>query len=746
MTQPVKKGNWREVKTLGSGGFGTVVLWENEENGEQIALKRCRVQNEMSPKHRQRWKMEVDIMKRLCHDNVIAAREVPPRLDVTGDEVPLLAMEYCAGGDLRRVLNKPENCCGMREYDIRCLVRDIALAVEYLHDNRIIHRDLKPENIVLQQVEERTVYKLIDLGYAKELDQGSVCTSFVGTLQYLAPELFASQRYTCTVDYWSFGTVVFECIVGFRPFLPTVPPVRWHKEVCQKSPEDICAEMTNTGEVKFHKRLPAPNHLSRTMRGYFEQWLRKMLRWDAKARGGGLTPDKRPKCFNMLQHALDLKIVHILYVEANQLITYPVPEEHTMQNLQLIIEQETKIPVAEQDILLASGIPPDPSAPAYQCWTEPNDEEWIVFLFRKGNSSPGPRKQKQLPRMVQLIVKEPNTLLPAHEQRRAWAHAVYFCHEQNLDFKRLILSQRAAMLNLLRTNSTFLKLKNRMTNEIGQLMARKEHFKESLVFDMQHYKDQASNGGITSEKMFSKWLRMSEEIERFSELKERVNILEQQATALQTKIVELQRSPFARIKQNDVLCDCEESAKKLYQELMQTPKENRGNLMDHTKMVQPVVKCVLVRDKSVVDLYTYLGKVSQCRYELQKIMPSLDQCCEEISAASRQLMTNQQNRQQDIWNMLKVVVNQGKQSGTLVRSNSRTSSSGPSSLASMFGTASPMSFQTSGNLESLRVMEESKERCKKMEEMMHSLREEQEENMSLMASFNDVIDIADPTS
>lgn len=42
-----------------------------------------------------------------------------------------------------------------------------------------------------------------------------------------APELFASQKYTCTVDYWSFGTVVFECITGVRPFLPQSPPVQW---------------------------------------------------------------------------------------------------------------------------------------------------------------------------------------------------------------------------------------------------------------------------------------------------------------------------------------------------------------------------------------------------------------------------------------------------------------------------------------------------------------------------------------
>lgn len=103
------------------------------------------------------------------------------------------------------------------------------------------------------------IHKIIDLGYAKELDQSSLCTSFVGTLQYLvsvastpehlatcwllpgaapaegaspscllqAPELIERQKYTVAVDYWSFGTLVFECITGFRPFLPNWQPVPW---------------------------------------------------------------------------------------------------------------------------------------------------------------------------------------------------------------------------------------------------------------------------------------------------------------------------------------------------------------------------------------------------------------------------------------------------------------------------------------------------------------------------------------
>lgn len=57
----------------------------------------------MTEKHRQRWELEVQIMQRLDHENVIAALEVPGPLDVQKHELPLLAMEYCSGGDLRKV-------------------------------------------------------------------------------------------------------------------------------------------------------------------------------------------------------------------------------------------------------------------------------------------------------------------------------------------------------------------------------------------------------------------------------------------------------------------------------------------------------------------------------------------------------------------------------------------------------------------------------------------------------------------
>nr|QNL15279.1 inhibitor of nuclear factor kappa-B kinase subunit alpha [Littorina littorea] len=746
---PVRRGPWIEDKIIGSGGFGTVVLWRNEETGDHLALKKCRLQNEMTPKHRHRWQLEVDIMRRLQHDNVVMALEVPEELRGPTNELPLLAMEYCSKGDLRKALNQAENCCGMQEYDIRCLIHDVASALEYLHSKRIIHRDLKPENIVLQQVDDVIVFKLIDLGYAKELDQGSVCTSFVGTLQYLAPELFASRQYSQTVDYWSFGTVVYECITGVRPFLPTYPPVQWHREVCAKSPDDICAWIDPDSDVKFSKNLPPPFHLCIPMTSYLEQWLRLMLRWDPKQRGGGMVQldgsALRPKCFLLLEQILNTKIVHVLNVESNQLLAYPLKADDSMAHIQNCLELETKIPVAEQDLLLASGVSPDLKNPAMQCWSEPSAEEWVVFLFRKGAASNSPRRRK-LPQMLQCIVKEPRTLLPFNEQRVAWAQAVFFLQLQNKDFKRLILSQRAAMLNLLRINSKFAKLKTKMMNELEKLMARKDHFKQSLEFDIQQYNEQAA-GGVTSERMFSRWTRMGEDIEKYMQLKDRASQLETKSGAVTTKIVELQKSPFGKARQNDTLTECEERAKQLFHELRQTPKEHRSSaLTDHNPMVQLVVKSVLCLDKALADLYIHLGKVMECRQDLQVIIPELERCIEEIAAAGRQLTAHQQRRQQDIWMLVKVALKQVRPG--LPRSNSRSSnlsnnsqgsnSQGSNTPVGPVSLSSVPSDHGSGSLMSFKIMEDARMQNRRMREMMSSMMREQDDYISIISTMDEL--------
>ena len=88
------------------------------------------------------------------------------------------------------------------------------LALEHMHNNNIIYRDLKPENMVMAT---NGYLKLVDLGFAKKMDQGQTYT-VCGTPDYIAPEIIASKGHNKAVDYWSLGVLVYEQLTGLTPY------------------------------------------------------------------------------------------------------------------------------------------------------------------------------------------------------------------------------------------------------------------------------------------------------------------------------------------------------------------------------------------------------------------------------------------------------------------------------------------------------------------------------------------------
>ncbi|KAH0504575.1 Inhibitor of nuclear factor kappa-B kinase subunit alpha [Microtus ochrogaster] len=229
--RPGAGGPWEMRERLGAGGFGNVCLYQHRELDIKIAIKSCRL--ELSTKNRERWCHEIQMMKKLDHANIVKACDVPEELNFLINDVPLLAMEYCSGGDLRK-----------------------------------------------------------------------------------APELFENKPYTATVDYWSFGTMVFECIAGYRPFLHHLQPFTWHEKIKKKDPKCIFACEEMTGDVRFSSHLPQPNNLCSLIVEPMESWLQLMLNWDPQQRGGPIeTTSKQPKCFVLMDHILNLKVGVIGYLE-----------------------------------------------------------------------------------------------------------------------------------------------------------------------------------------------------------------------------------------------------------------------------------------------------------------------------------------------------------------------------------------------------------------------------------------------
>ncbi|XP_036591626.1 inhibitor of nuclear factor kappa-B kinase subunit alpha isoform X2 [Trichosurus vulpecula] len=653
--RPGAGGPWEMRERLGTGGFGNVCLYQHRELGNKIAIKSCRL--ELSAKNKDRWCHEIQIMKKLNHPSVVKACDVPEQMNFLINDVPLLAMEYCSGGDLRKLLNKPENCCGLKESQVLSLLSDIGSGIQYLHENRIIHRDLKPENIVLQDVGGKIIHKIIDLGYAKDLDQGSLCTSFVGTLQYLAPELFENKPYTATVDYWSFGTMVFECIVGYRPFLHHLQPFTWHEKIKKKDPKHIFAFEEMTGEVRFSSHLPQPNSLSSFIVEPMEQWLQLMLTWDPQQRGGSLDLTlKQPGCFALMDHILNLKIAHILNMTSAKIISFLLLPEESLHSLQSRIEHETGINTASQELLLEMGISLDPRKPASQCVLDGvrGCDSYMVYLFDKSKIVyEGPFASRSLSECVNYIVKDSKIQLPVMQLRRVWAEAVHYVSGLKEDYSRLFQGQRAAMLSLLRYNANLTKMKNTMISASQQLKAKLQFFHQSIQLDLDRYSDQMTYG-ISSEKMLKAWKEMEEKAIQCAQAGD-IGYLDEQIMSLHTEIVELQRSPSAR-RQEDVMDSLEQKAIDLYKQLK--PRSPDHSYSDSSEMVKIIVLTVQNQDRVLKELFGHLSKLLGCKQKIIDLLPKIEVALNSIKEADNTVMLMQGKRQREIWHLLKIACTQ----------------------------------------------------------------------------------------
>ena len=122
-----------------------------------------------------------------------------------------MLMEYFPGGELFDRLHSVGWCLWF--HDAMFYGANVILAVEALHELGVVFRDLKPENLMF---DEHGYLKLVDFGFAKKLS-GKTFT-LCGTPEYLAPETILGRGYTKSVDWWSFGVLMYDMIVGASPF------------------------------------------------------------------------------------------------------------------------------------------------------------------------------------------------------------------------------------------------------------------------------------------------------------------------------------------------------------------------------------------------------------------------------------------------------------------------------------------------------------------------------------------------
>jgi len=243
---------FRKLKVLGRGAVGQVYLVQLKENQKLYAMK-VLTKEEMVRRNRvKRVMAEREILATVNHPFIVtmyASFQTASRL--------CFVMEFCEGGEFFRVLqNVPKK--RLPEDAARFYAAEVILALEYLHHMGFVYRDLKPENILMRAnghialtdfdlskqavaVSPRVVTRQLSLMdrmkgslTLKRSDSGSKLhimdiidsepvmlsqtTSFVGTEEYIAPEIINNTAQSASVDWWTLGILIFEMMTGTTPF------------------------------------------------------------------------------------------------------------------------------------------------------------------------------------------------------------------------------------------------------------------------------------------------------------------------------------------------------------------------------------------------------------------------------------------------------------------------------------------------------------------------------------------------
>ena len=100
------------------------------------------------------------------------------------------------------------------------IIYQVLNAMNYCHSNDVIHRDLKPENIIIEEVDnsEKYTVKVVDFGIVPSLEDEKLDKKTLGSINFMAPEIFKKNSYDKKCDMWSCGIILYYLITGVLPF------------------------------------------------------------------------------------------------------------------------------------------------------------------------------------------------------------------------------------------------------------------------------------------------------------------------------------------------------------------------------------------------------------------------------------------------------------------------------------------------------------------------------------------------
>ncbi|CRL02988.1 CLUMA_CG016195, isoform A [Clunio marinus] len=200
-----KLKEYKFLAILGQGAFGLVKLVKHEPSDKFYAVKIQAKEKIVLSKQVKHFLNEKRILSAINFPFVVNLM-----FSLKDNSNLYLGMPFINGGEMFTHLRKVKR---FEEDLARFYGAQVALGLEYLHFMGMVYRDLKPENIMIDHL---GYIKITDFGFCKIL-KGRTYT-LCGTPEYLAPEIIQHKGYGTSVDWWSYGVLLFEMSAGYSPF------------------------------------------------------------------------------------------------------------------------------------------------------------------------------------------------------------------------------------------------------------------------------------------------------------------------------------------------------------------------------------------------------------------------------------------------------------------------------------------------------------------------------------------------
>ena len=232
------------LAVLGRGTYGKVLQVRKRDTGGVYAMKMMRKADVVARNQVRHAVTERTLLEVVRHPFIVTLHYA-----FQSETALFLVMALQSGGELFFHLRREG---AFSEARVQLYAAEVLLAIDALHRARFVYRDLKPENVLL---DGEGHVRLSDFGLAKQIDGAldSGASTFCGTPSYMAPEVLLGTGHGLAVDWWSFGTLVYETLAGAPPF--------YHRNLHVMYRAILC------GELKW------PPSLSRTARSLLESLL-----------------------------------------------------------------------------------------------------------------------------------------------------------------------------------------------------------------------------------------------------------------------------------------------------------------------------------------------------------------------------------------------------------------------------------------------------------------------------------------